>query len=299
MLATIHTSSMNGMKALPVLLEVNAYVNKFAQDTGASFFMVGLPDNAVKESRMRVSSALINTKFALPLQTSYTINFAPADVRKEGSGFDLPLAIGLLVANKIVKSDMLSRYVLVGELGLDGSIRPVKGALSIAIQARADHYEGLIVPKANEREAAVVNNLKVYGAERLSDVVAFFNGTTDALQQTIVNTREEFYQAQINTPYDFSDVKGQEAVKRAFEVAAAGGHNILIVGLARMRQKHDGQAYSFDSSAAHVGRESRNDADTLCGRQPGVNHFAHLSTPVPLAPPHDQRRCPYRRWNNV
>ena len=160
MLATIHTSSMNGMKALPVLLEVNAYVNKFAQDTGASFFMVGLPDNAVKESRMRVSSALINTKFALPLQTSYTINFAPADVRKEGSGFDLPLAIGLLVANKIVKSDMLSRYVLVGELGLDGSIRPVKGALSIAIQARADHYEGLIVPKANEREAAVVNNLK-------------------------------------------------------------------------------------------------------------------------------------------
>ncbi len=230
MLATIHTSSMNGMKALPVLLEVNAYVNKFAQDTGASFFMVGLPDNAVKESRMRVSSALINTKFALPLQTSYTINFAPADVRKEGSGFDLPLAIGLLVANKIVKSDMLSRYVLVGELGLDGSIRPVKGALSIAIQARADHYEGLIVPKANEREAAVVNNLKVYGAERLSDVVAFFNGTADALQQTIVNTREEFYQAQINTPYDFSDVKGQEAVKRAFEVAAAGGHNILIVG---------------------------------------------------------------------
>lgn len=153
--------------------------------------------------------------------------------------------------------------------------------------------------RPTNREAAVVNNLKVYGAERLSDVVAFFNGTTDALQQTIVNTREEFYQAQINTPYDFSDVKGQEAVKRAFEVAAAGGHNILIVGLARMRQKHDGQAYSFDSSAAHVGRGvSKRRRYTLWPAAWSQPLRSSLNA-VPLAPPHDQRRCPYRRWNNV
>lgn len=230
MLKTIHSSSMNGMQAMPVLLEVNAYQSRFAQDSGPSYFMVGLPDNAVKESRLRVTSALINTKLAPHDANSYTINFAPADVRKEGSGFDLPLAIGLLAVNGIVSDEKLGRFVFVGELGLDGSIRPVRGALSIAIRARADEFEGLIVPKENEREAAVVNRLKVYGAQHLRDVVDFLNGNESALQQTIVNTREEFYRAQASTPYDFADVKGQEAVKRAFEVAAAGGHNILIVG---------------------------------------------------------------------
>ena len=230
MLSTVHTSSMNGMQAMPVLLEVNSYQNKSTQESGPIFFMVGLPDNAVKESRLRVTSALINTKNALPTQNSYTINFAPADVRKEGSGFDLPLAIALLSANGMVKKELLDRVVLVGELGLNGSIRPVRGALSIAIRARADQYEALIVPKENAREAAVVNRLKVYGADHLSDVIAYLNGADDALEQTVVNTREEFYRAQANTPYDFADVKGQEAVKRAFEVAAAGGHNILIVG---------------------------------------------------------------------
>lgn len=216
------------MSAMSVVLEVNSS-KKNTQD-GALYFMVGLPDNAVKESRMRVLSALSNTKHALPPNQMYTINFAPADVRKEGSGYDLPLAIGLLAVNKMVKTDLLDKFVFVGELGLDGSIRPIRGGLSIAIKARAEGFEGLIVPKANEREAAVVNRLKVYGAERLTDVIAFLNGNTDSLQQTIVNTREEFYAAQINTPLDFADVKGQENVKRAFEVAAAGGHNILIVG---------------------------------------------------------------------
>lgn len=216
------------MSAMSVVLEVNSS-KKNTQD-GALYFMVGLPDNAVKESRMRVLSALSNTKHALPPNQMYTINFAPADVRKEGSGYDLPLAIGLLAVNKMVKTDLLDKFVFVGELGLDGSIRPIRGGLSIAIKARAEGFEGLIVPKANEREAAVVNRLKVYGAERLTDVIAFLNGNTDSLQQTIVNTREEFYAAQTNTPLDFADVKGQENVKRAFEVAAAGGHNILIVG---------------------------------------------------------------------
>lgn len=228
LLVKVHSSSLNGMSAMSVVLEVNSS-KKNTQD-GALYFMVGLPDNAVKESRMRVLSALSNTKHALPPNQMYTINFAPADVRKEGSGYDLPLAIGLLAVNKMVKTDLLDKFVFVGELGLDGSIRPIRGGLSIAIKARAEGFEGLIVPKANEREAAVVNRLKVYGAERLTDVIAFLNGNTDSLQQTIVNTREEFYAAQINTPLDFADVKGQENVKRAFEVAAAGGHNILIVG---------------------------------------------------------------------
>lgn len=195
MLATIHTSAVNGLTAMPVFLEVNGSELPKEQEVKQIFQMVGLPDNAVRESKLRVEGALQQIKFRLPYNWKYTVNFAPADVRKEGSGYDLPLAIGMLVATGKLACDHLDRYVFVGELGLDGSIRPVKGALSIAIKAREQGFEALFVPKQNEREAAVVNKLKVYGVSSLIEVVAFLQGGLN-LQPTIVNTREEFYAAQ-------------------------------------------------------------------------------------------------------
>lgn len=221
MLVTTHTAAVNGLTAMQVFIEVN-------MSKGIDFFMVGLPDSAVRESRMRVESALSNSGLHLP-QAKITVNFAPANERKEGSGYDLPLAIGMLAAAKMVANDKLSTCMLVGELGLDGMLRPVKGALPIAIKARSQGYETLIVPKDNVREAAVVNRLKVYGASHLTEVVDFLNGKA-TLQATEVDTRKEFFEAQTDYPFDFVDVKGQENVKRAFEVAAAGGHNLLLIG---------------------------------------------------------------------
>ena len=221
MLVKINTAAVNGLTVMPVYLEVNSI-------PGDEFFMVGLPDSAVRESRTRVEGALLNSNFHLR-QTKTTVNFAPADVKKEGSGYDLPLAIGLLAAGNLLPTDELDRYMFVGELGLDGSIRPIKGALPIAIKARELNYDYLIVPQENVREAAVVNRLKVFGARNLIEVVDLLNGVS-VLQPTEINTREEFFAAQTDYPYDFVDVKGQENVKRAFEVAAAGGHNILLIG---------------------------------------------------------------------
>ena len=229
MLSTIHTIAINGLDASRVLIEIN--VTPFSQPRDALYVMVGLPDSAVKESKTRVRSAMENSGYNARGAADVAVNFAPADVKKEGSGYDLPLAVGLIHAFGQVKvaPEVLSRYMFLGELGLDGDLRPVRGVLPAAILARQLGYEALIVPEENAREAAVVNQLKVFGASKLRDVMQHLEGT-QSLEPTEVDTRAEFYASQTDFPYDFSEVKGQPAVKRAFEVAAAGGHNLLLVG---------------------------------------------------------------------
>ena len=221
MLVKVYAAALQGIDATIVTIEVNS-------SRGIKFFLVGLPDSAVKESHERIISALQVNGYKFPSR-QIVVNMAPADIRKEGSSYDLPLAIGILASAGEVSEEKLSKYLIIGELSLDGSLQPIKGALPIAICARAKGYEGFILPKQNAREAAVVNNLNVYGVENIKEVIEFFNGERE-LEPTIVNTREEFYQHQINFPYDFADVKGQENVKRALEVAAAGGHNVIMIG---------------------------------------------------------------------
>lgn len=195
---------------------------------GVNFHLSGLADTAIKESRDRIASALKNNGIKLPVVDT-TINMAPADLRKEGSGYDLPMAIGILAAIGKVKTDMLSDYMIMGELGLDGKIQPIRGALPIAIRARKEGFKGLIVPQQNIREAAVVNKIHVYGMENLLDVVRFMNGE-GGFEPTFIDTRREFYEQQSSFDLDFADVRGQESVKRAMEVAAAGGHNMIMIG---------------------------------------------------------------------
>lgn len=221
MLIKLFGAAVQGIDAIPVTIEVNS-------SKGCLFYLVGLPDSAVKESHQRIRSALQVNGYKLPT-SSLTVNMAPADIRKEGAAYDLPLAIGILAASGLVAPDALSGYLLMGELSLDGTLHPIKGALPIAIMARERGFRGMIVPHENAREAAVVNHLAVYGVKQLRDVVDFFNGQRE-LEPTLVNTREEFYARQSSFDSDFADVKGQENVKRAMEVAAAGGHNILLIG---------------------------------------------------------------------
>ncbi len=221
MLVKTYAAAVQGVNALVVTIEVNC-------SQGIKFFLVGLPDNAVKESHERIVSAVRVNGYKFPSQ-QIVVNMAPADIRKEGSSYDLPIAIGILAANSTVSEAKLESYMMMGELSLDGTLQPIKGALPIAIKAREDGFEGLIVPKQNAREAAVVNNLKVYGVENIREVIEFFNGERE-LEPTVVDTREEFFANQTHFDLDFEDVKGQESVKRALEVAAAGGHNLIMIG---------------------------------------------------------------------
>jgi len=221
MLVKSYSAAVNGMEVTTVTIEVSIV-------PGVMYHFTGLGDEAVKEGRNRIAAALQCNGYLFPRKDT-TVNMAPADLRKEGSSFDLPLAMALLAADEKIDGTNLASYMMVGELGLDGRLQPVKGALPIAIRARAEPFKGLIVHKANEREAAVVNNLEVYGMENIMQVISFITGQQQ-FSPMVIDTRKEFYEQQYNFDLDYADVKGQENVKRALEVAAAGGHNLIMIG---------------------------------------------------------------------
>lgn len=221
MLVKTFGSAIFGVDASTITIEVSV-------EQGAKYFMVGLPDNAVKESWQRIETALKHNEYRMPRQ-KIVVNLAPADIRKEGAAYDLPIAIGILAASGQIENEELDQYIIMGELSLDGTIQPIKGVLPMAVQARQEGFKGLIVPKANAREGAIVNDLDVYGVSNIQEVFDFLNGTK-TLEPVFVDTREEFAQNQKVQHIDFADVKGQRKVKRAMEISAAGGHNIILIG---------------------------------------------------------------------
>ncbi len=225
MLVKINGSAVYGVEAIPITIEVN-----WIPSSGKDPMIVGLPDNAVKESLQRIESTFKTNGYEMP-RTKVVVNLAPADIKKSGTAFDLPIAIGILGASEqFENAEILSQYVLMGELSLDGEVRPIKGSLPIAIQARKQGFKGLIVPSANAREAGMVNNLHVYGVNNIKEVIDFFDNGESGLEPTVINTREEFFHSQYNFEIDFADVKGQENIKRALEITAAGGHNAILIG---------------------------------------------------------------------
>ncbi|MFZ5551711.1 MAG: YifB family Mg chelatase-like AAA ATPase [Bacteroidota bacterium] len=221
MLVKTFSSAVFGINATIITVEVNV-------STGVLFFMVGLPDSAVKESQQRIQAALKNNGYKIPVK-EITVNLAPADIRKEGSSFDLSIAVGILAASEQIKNDKLNEYVILGELSLDGGLQPVKGVLPVAIKAKEQGFKGIILPRQNAREAAIVGELEVLGVENISEVIQFFDGKLE-LKNTVVDVEQEFYSHLDGHEFDFADVKGQMNIKRAFEIAASGGHNIILIG---------------------------------------------------------------------
>ena len=226
MLAKTYASAVQGVDAQNITIEVNVGGPVAAGKNG--YQMIGLPDNAVREGFQRIEAAIKNIGLKFP-RLRIVVNLAPADIRKQGSAYDLPIAIGVLAGLKQLEMDKLDQYVIMGELSLDGELRPIKGALPIAIQARREKYKGIILPKQNAREAAIVNDLEVYGIENLREAVDFLNGHAE-LKLTEVDTRDEFAVKKNKYDVDFSDVKGQDNIKRSLELAAAGGHNVILIG---------------------------------------------------------------------
>ena len=225
MLVKTFGSAVYGVEAITITIEVN-----WLSTSGKDMMIVGLPDNAVKESLQRIESTFKTNGFQVP-RTKVVVNLAPADIKKSGTPFDLPIALGILGASEQLENkEALSNYVIMGELSLDGEIRAIKGALPIAIQARKEGFKGLIVPAMNAKEAGMVNNLKVYGVTHIKEVIDFFENEEKGLEPIIVNTRDDFFNAQYDFEIDFADVKGQENIKRALEIAAAGGHNAILIG---------------------------------------------------------------------